>query len=102
MNNNNPLALAILVLGALSFALLPTLCNVPLLDFITGVALFVIVYIVFTCANRVKSDDSPFGSLKLSWGERLRSLPWYEIIVYVVATVFVILIVKANGSNLSH
>lgn len=101
MNNNNPLTLAILVLGALSFAILPTLCNVPLLDFATGVALFIVAYIVFTCASRVESSDSPFGSPK-SWSERLKSLPWYEIIVYVIAIGFVIFVVKANGCNPSH
>lgn len=101
--NNNPIVLAILIVGALAFAVLPTICNVPLLDFITGVALFLVMYIVFTCGNHIKPNDNILANKSVwSWKGFWASMPWYEILVYLVAIMFVILVVNANGSNPSH
>lgn len=102
MNKNNPLILAILILGALSFAILPTLCSVPLVDFITGIALFLLTYIVISATNRIRQDENIFDKKMKSWGDWLKTLPWYEIIVYVIAIIFVISVVKANNCNPSH
>lgn len=102
MNKYNPLVLAILILGALSFAILPTLLNVPLLNFATGVALFLVVYIVFSCGSRLADEENTLKGRKMSLSEWLKALPWFEIIVYVLAIIFAIVVVLANNNNPSH